>query len=580
MGNSQKRPRDDDDGDGASGSAKRSRTDSHGHWDSIASKLAKSAEGRCLFIMRGPRGCGKTSLAQAILAAKLGVPRASVESPSVYRAFIVGIDDYFYSAENEYYFDAKALPHYLQKVEERLEAQMRAGVSPLFMDNVNARLHELQSGVALADKNNYSIVVVGPDLMGPDALNKDVLLQRCALREEGCPGRRVSRHYIEKIVANFDSLPDGPGALDSVRRCIASDGFTKWSDRKGSKGSQKGRGNRAPRNEEYDGLDVPQKLQKQIGHYFSDDNLVSDSYLLSLMSEDGWVPLDRIATFPRVRNITQDMSVVAEALSASTALELDEAQQKIRRKGDWADHLPHRAEVKVDSSSVGRIIGKGGINIKNLRSQSGAFVSIREPEEGQSEATVVITGSSLSVEKAISSLQQLLDRAQARPRPTEESAPAASAAPEAEEGATPDGAPSQVPASQEGAPTASSPAKHIVFSDAEDVPGPKATAPHHDMPAGHHGPATASVAASAAVASGGAAPQVVPLEQRNGGQVGEMLDDFDGSTIYGGDYLSFKRGDRIELIPHNDAGGGWSYGQFCNDSRKGWFPTDFWAQAD
>ncbi|KAL0758744.1 hypothetical protein Bca101_074894 [Brassica carinata] len=44
-------------------------------------------------------------------------------------------------------------------------------------------------------------------------------------------------------------------------------------------------------------LDLKDRVIKQIEYYFSDENLQNDQYLISLMDEQGWVPIKIIADF-------------------------------------------------------------------------------------------------------------------------------------------------------------------------------------------------------------------------------------------------------------------------------------------
>ncbi|XP_075501438.1 la-related protein 1C-like [Primulina tabacum] len=52
---------------------------------------------------------------------------------------------------------------------------------------------------------------------------------------------------------------------------------------------------------------LPSKIVKQIDYYFCDDNLVKDTYLRQKMDVDGWVPINLIASFKKIRELT-DMS--------------------------------------------------------------------------------------------------------------------------------------------------------------------------------------------------------------------------------------------------------------------------------
>ncbi|RWR90247.1 la-related protein 1B-like protein [Cinnamomum micranthum f. kanehirae] len=80
-------------------------------------------------------------------------------------------------------------------------------------------------------------------------------------------------------------------------------------------------------------VELHNALRKQIEYYFSHDNLLKDYYLRSKMDEEGWVSIQIIADFNRVKAITQDMYLILEALRPSTIIEVQ--RDKIRRRGDW-----------------------------------------------------------------------------------------------------------------------------------------------------------------------------------------------------------------------------------------------------
>ncbi|GJD06371.1 Lupus La protein [Galdieria sulphuraria] len=76
------------------------------------------------------------------------------------------------------------------------------------------------------------------------------------------------------------------------------------------------------------------KVRNQVEFYFSDANLPRDKFLRSKTGEsgDGYVYLDIIASFKRLRSLTTDMSIIREALKNSNLVELNEDGTKLRRK--------------------------------------------------------------------------------------------------------------------------------------------------------------------------------------------------------------------------------------------------------
>ncbi|XP_059199546.1 lupus La protein [Centropristis striata] len=76
------------------------------------------------------------------------------------------------------------------------------------------------------------------------------------------------------------------------------------------------------------------KVARQIEYYFGDHNLPRDKFLKEqLQLDDGWVPLETMLKFNRLKSITTETSVIVEALQKSKTglLEMSEDKTKIRR---------------------------------------------------------------------------------------------------------------------------------------------------------------------------------------------------------------------------------------------------------
>ncbi|KAF7831505.1 la-related protein 1A [Senna tora] len=75
-------------------------------------------------------------------------------------------------------------------------------------------------------------------------------------------------------------------------------------------------------------------IVKQIEYYFSDENLQNDHYLISLMDDQGWVPISTIAGFKRVKKMSIDIPFILDALQSSNTVEVQD--EKIRRQDNWS----------------------------------------------------------------------------------------------------------------------------------------------------------------------------------------------------------------------------------------------------
>ncbi|XP_076312972.1 uncharacterized protein LOC143226198 isoform X3 [Tachypleus tridentatus] len=71
-------------------------------------------------------------------------------------------------------------------------------------------------------------------------------------------------------------------------------------------------------------------LQRQLEYYFSRENLSHDTFLVSQMDSDHFVPIITVANFNQVRHLTRDLKLIVEVLRKSPNVEVDEAGLKVR----------------------------------------------------------------------------------------------------------------------------------------------------------------------------------------------------------------------------------------------------------
>ncbi|KAI9476022.1 MAG: hypothetical protein EXX96DRAFT_506893 [Benjaminiella poitrasii] len=83
-------------------------------------------------------------------------------------------------------------------------------------------------------------------------------------------------------------------------------------------------------------LTVAEKICKQVDFYLSDSNLPYDKFLWTLHSNsaDGWIPIETIANFKRMKFITEDLDTIVKALkeNESEIYAIDEEGKNIKRK--------------------------------------------------------------------------------------------------------------------------------------------------------------------------------------------------------------------------------------------------------
>ncbi|CAL5197455.1 unnamed protein product [Lathyrus oleraceus] len=100
------------------------------------------------------------------------------------------------------------------------------------------------------------------------------------------------------------------------------------------------------------------KIVNQIDYYFSDQNLINDVYLKGIMDDQGWVPLNLIASFKLVAHLTEDIQVVFDAVQTSSVVEMQDG--KIRRRHGWWKWITPstQSENVTGSEAVGELANK------------------------------------------------------------------------------------------------------------------------------------------------------------------------------------------------------------------------------
>lgn len=99
--------------------------------------------------------------------------------------------------------------------------------------------------------------------------------------------------------------------------------------------------------------DLMEKIIKQLEYYFGDKNLSRDKFLQrKLESGNGWVGIDVLLTFNKLRRLTKEKGTVALAFwwERSSLLEISRDGTKVRRKP--AHPWPRRSRTELDELTV------------------------------------------------------------------------------------------------------------------------------------------------------------------------------------------------------------------------------------
>ncbi|KAI4331375.1 hypothetical protein MLD38_029566 [Melastoma candidum] len=94
---------------------------------------------------------------------------------------------------------------------------------------------------------------------------------------------------------------------------------------------------------------VHARILSQINYYFSNENLVKDTFLRRNMDEQGWVPISLIAQFNKVSQLTDDVQIILDVLHHSIVVEVQ--GDKIRRRNDWRRWIMPAGNAFPDATS-------------------------------------------------------------------------------------------------------------------------------------------------------------------------------------------------------------------------------------
>lgn len=71
-------------------------------------------------------------------------------------------------------------------------------------------------------------------------------------------------------------------------------------------------------------------IYSTVFYCLSRENLANDTYLLSQMDNDQYVPIWTVANFNQVKKLTKDIKLITEVLRESPNVQVDEEGQKVR----------------------------------------------------------------------------------------------------------------------------------------------------------------------------------------------------------------------------------------------------------
>ncbi|KAF7272434.1 hypothetical protein GWI33_014780 [Rhynchophorus ferrugineus] len=150
----------------------------------------------------------------------------------------------------------------------------------------------------------------------------------------GPPGGAVAPHQTH--IHHHEYIPPTQGPVVPVQHVPIVNGVAEIAD--GSMmGPQEASGPTAhpaqsqqPPSSSYSLTQLKQMLSQQLEYYFSRENLANDTYLLSQMDNDQYVPIWTVANFNQVKKLTKDIKLITEVLRESPNVQVDEEGLKVR----------------------------------------------------------------------------------------------------------------------------------------------------------------------------------------------------------------------------------------------------------
>ncbi|XP_054777250.1 la-related protein 6A [Prosopis cineraria] len=128
--------------------------------------------------------------------------------------------------------------------------------------------------------------------------------------------------------------------------------------------------------------DLKLKIIKQVEYYFSDENLPADKYLIGFLrkNKEGFVPISVIASFRKMKKLSQDHSLIVAALKESSLLVVSGDGKSVKRLNPFQLHEardPKFFTVLVENLPEDR----SKENIQHIFSEAGNIkqISIHDP---------------------------------------------------------------------------------------------------------------------------------------------------------------------------------------------------------
>lgn len=140
---------------------------------------------------------------------------------------------------------------------------------------------------------------------------------------------------------------------------------------------------------------LEQALKEQIEYYFSRQNLASDAFLISQMNSERYVPVNVIAGFKRVSQLTQNKELLLKVMRKCKNLEFNEAMDSVRPnlKIERKTLVIREIDSKTPVEEIENIFKQGKILPSSIRSEIGDnwFCTFKSEDECMAAAENLIS---------------------------------------------------------------------------------------------------------------------------------------------------------------------------------------------
>eukprot|EP00483_Globobulimina_turgida_P005188 UN05198 len=95
------------------------------------------------------------------------------------------------------------------------------------------------------------------------------------------------------------------------------------------------------------------KIQKQLEYYFSATNMNGDEFLCDSMDSKGYVSIDILLAFKRMKSLNATKELVIEAAYHSTSIEIDpKHEDKLRMTKYWKQYVKRKQKKERDKKTA------------------------------------------------------------------------------------------------------------------------------------------------------------------------------------------------------------------------------------